>query len=130
MKLIIKSRQDYGTFTEEHDEVFECTKKELDEGIIVEFENGNILITDKKIIYSRGENEMRIEEGRITECDFNTEHGLMVLDIEGLSVEKTGDVTGTLVKAQYKIKIGGVEPYTNEIEIIVEQKLKVTGFLE
>ncbi len=120
MKLIIKSRQDYGTFTEEHDEVFECTKKELDEGIIVEFENGNILITDKKIIYSRGENEMRIEEGIITECDFNTEHGLMVLDIEGLSVEKTGDVTGTLVKAQYKIKIGGVEPYTNEIEIIVE----------
>ena len=120
MKLIIKSRQDYGTFTEEHDEVFECTKKELDEGIIIEFENGNILITDKKIIYSRGENEMRIEEGIITECDFNTEHGLMVLDIEVLSVEKTGDVTGTLVKAQYKIKIGGVEPYTNEIEIIVE----------
>lgn len=120
MKLIIKSKQDYGTFKEEHDEVFECTKKELDEGIIVEFENGSILITDKKIIYSRGENEMKIEEGIITECDFNTEHGLMVLDIEGLSVEKTGDITGTLVKAQYKIKIGGVEPYTNEIEIIVE----------
>lgn len=120
MRLIIKSRQDYGTFTEEHDEVFECTKKELDEGIIIEFENGNIQITDKKIIYSRGENEMRIEEGIITECDFNTEHGLMVLDIEGLSVEKTGNITGTLVKAKYKIKIGGVEPYTNEIEIIVE----------
>ena len=54
MKLIIKSKQDYGTHTEEYDEVFECTKKELDDGIIIEFENGNILLTDKKIKFTRG----------------------------------------------------------------------------
>lgn len=120
MKLIIKSKQDYGTHTEEYDEVFECTKKELDDGIIIEFENGNILLTDKKIKYTRGENEMKIEEGIITECDFNTEHGMIVLDIEGLSVEKTAESFGTLAKAKYKIKIVGVEPYTNEIEIVVE----------
>lgn len=120
MKLIIKSKQDYGTHTEEYDEVFECTKKELDDGIIIEFENGNILLTDKKIKYTRGENEMKIEEGIITECDFNTEHGMIVLDIEGLSVEKTAESFGILAKAKYKIKIVGVEPYTNEIEIVVE----------
>lgn len=120
MKLTIKSKQDYGTHVEEYNEVFECEKKELGESTVLDFENGSILISEKKIVYIRGENKMEIEEGMTTECDFNTERGMIVLDVEGLQVEKMNNKVGTIAKAKYKILIVGVEPYTNEIEIVIE----------
>lgn len=120
MKLIIKSKQDYGTHIDEFEETFECTREKVAGGLILNFDSGNIIISDKKITYKRGENEMNIEEGIVTECDFNTEYGMMVLDVEGKGVEITGNMIGLIARANYLIKIVGVEPYKSEIEIVLE----------
>lgn len=127
MKLIIKSKQDYTTHIEEYKEEFECTTA-LDEGRLeINFNDGIIIIEENKLTYKRGENKIIIEPNKTNECDYETENGMFVLDIEGISVENkmqeilTGNIHGTVSKATYKILITGVEPYTNIIEIIIEK---------
>lgn len=120
MKVIFKSKQDYGTHVDEFDEEFDCTIEEQGDGTLITFESGSILIEDKKVTRIYGENRIEIEEGKTTECDYETEQGILVMDIEGMSVERTNQDVGTLVKAKYKIIIKGIEPYTNELEIVIK----------
>ena len=124
MKLILKSKQYYGTHEEEIVEEFDCDVEKLsqldseNEIIKINFENGYIQIEDDKIIHERGENKLVIEKDNTYEVDYDTEHGMIVLDLTGLEVKKHLDSsTGLMASAKYEIKMTGVEPYINEIEI-------------
>ena len=121
MKLILKSKQDYGTYIDEFVEEFPCSVSKYDESLKIEFENGTITIEENKIIQQRGENKIIIEPNKVNECDYETEHGMFVLDIRGIEVNKTMKTTGSVAKAKYEILIVGVEPYINEIEILLEE---------
>ena len=126
MKLIIKSKQNYKTHVEEFTEVFECTIN-IEENILkINFDNGFIQIEDNKIAYERGENKIVIEPNKTNECDYETQYGMFVLDIKGLSVNKEIEdmnlldepsFSGLVAKAIYEIQMVGVETYENAIEI-------------
>lgn len=120
MKLIIKSKQDYGTHIDEFVEEFQCSVVKEENCLKIEFENGVITIEENKIIQERGENKIVIEPNKINECDYDTEHGMFVLDIRGIEVESWFVGQGTVAKAKYEILMVGIEPYINEIEIIIE----------
>jgi len=120
MKLVLKSKQDYGTHIDEFIEEFPCSVREECDALKIEFENGTITIEENKIIQERGENKIIIEPNKTNECDYETEQGMFVLDIRGIEVNKFAQAVGCVAKAVYDILIVGVEPYRNEIEIIVE----------
>ena len=46
MKLTIKSKQDYGTHSDEFNEEMECIKTELENSTLLTFQEGNIEIED------------------------------------------------------------------------------------
>ena len=119
MKLVLKSKQDYGTHSDEFTEEFDCSVSEENNNIKINFENGSILIEENKITHERGNNKMVIEPGKVHGCDYETENGMIVLDIKGLNVEKFSNELKTIAKAKYQIIIVGIEPYINEIEIMV-----------
>ena len=124
MKLILKSKQYYGTHEEEINEEFECLIERLSgengEIIKINFENGYIQVEENKIVHERGENKLIIEENNNYEVDYDTQNGLIVLDLKGLEVKKHKDrVDGLIASAKYEISIVGVEPYINEMEIYV-----------
>ena len=120
MKLILKSKQFYGTHEEEIEEEFECTVDDNDEVIKINFENGYIQIEEEKIIHERGENKLVIEKDHVYEVDYDTAEGMIVLDLKGLEVKKHGNKTGLVASAKYEISMVGVEPYINEIEVYLE----------
>lgn len=129
MTLIIKSTQNYGTHIEEFKEEFECSVEKKENMLKINFENGLIKLEENKITYERNENKIIIEPNKTNECDYDTEHGMFVLDIKGISVEnyyfnnaKDDEikVCGTIAKAKYEIQIVGVEPYENIIEIAIK----------
>lgn len=128
MKVIIKSKQNYGTNIEEYTEEFNCELEKAEESLKIKFENGFIQIAENKLTYERGENKIIIEPDKTNECDFETEYGMFVLDIKCLFFENSikdynniveNDLLGTLIKAKYEIQMVGVEPYENNIEIIL-----------
>ena len=127
MKLIIKSKQDYGTNIEEYTEEFDCKVEPSENELKIEFENGFIQIEENKLTYERGENKIIIEPNKTNECDFETEYGMFVLDIKCISFEnlireyniEENKSMGTILKARYEIQMVGVEPYQNNIEIIL-----------
>lgn len=121
MNLILKSKQDYGTHFDEFNEKFPCSVRTEEEKLIIEFENSLIIIEKNKIIQQRGENKIIIEPNKVNECDYETEHGMFVLDIRGLDVKTSFKENGCIAKARYEILIVGVEPYINEIEILIEE---------
>ncbi len=121
MKVLLKSKQNYGTHEEEINEEFECVveKIETENGEVVKitFENGYIQIEDDRIIHERGENKLIIEPNNTYEVDYDTENGTIVLDLNGIEVNRFDVNDGLIAKAKYEIKIVGVEPYSNELEI-------------
>ena len=117
MKLVLKSKQFYGTHEEEIEESFECTVDNNDDAIKIYFENGFIQIEEDKIIHERGENKLIIEKDNTYEVDYDTAHGMIVLDLTGMEVKKHSNTTGIVGSAKYEIKMVGVEPYINEIEV-------------
>ena len=126
MKLIIKSKQNYGTHTEAYDEEFECTTENNENSLRISFDNGFIQIEKEKIVYERNENKIVIEPGKTNECDYETEHGIFVLDIKGLEikcsieeVKKLNNEEKKVAEARYEIQMVGVEPYENYIEIVL-----------
>ncbi len=121
MKLILKSKQYYGTHEEEIEEEFECTVDKDDDIIKINFENGYIQIEEEKIIHERGENKLVIEKDNTYEVDYDTAQGMIVLDLKGLEVKKHHNVTGLIGSAKYEISMVGIEPYINEIEIYIEE---------
>ena len=120
MKLILKSKQYYGTHVEEINEEFECKVDNDDDIIKIIFENGFIQIEEEKIIHERGENKLIIEKDNTYEVDYDTANGMIVLDLKGLEVNKTKNKSGLIASAKYEISMVGVEPYINEIEIYLE----------
>ena len=117
MKLILKSKQYYGTHEETIEEEFECTINNQDDIIKINFENGYIQIEEEKIIHERGENKLVIEKDNTYEVDYDTANGMIVLDLRGIEVKKHENTTGLIASAKYEISMVGVEPYLNEIEI-------------
>ena len=129
MKLIINSKQDYGTNVEEYTEEFDCSVETVNNVLKIEFENGFIQIEENKLTYERGENKIIIEPNKTNECDFETQYGMFVLDIKCISFENLikeynniveNLLSGTILKAKYEIQMVGVEPYENNIEIILK----------
>lgn len=127
MKLIIQAKQNYGTHTEAYDEEFECVVKNEENRLKISFDNGFIQIEENKITYERNENKIVIEPGKINECDYETEHGMFVLDIKGLEIENfledlenTKELEKLIARARYEIQMVGVQPYENNIEIILK----------
>lgn len=124
MKLTLKSKQHYGTNTEEINEEFECeVEKTIDDNnkevIKINFENGYIQIEEEKIIHERGENKLVIEKDNTYEVDYDTAHGMIVLDLTGIEIVKYENLTGLIASAKYEIKMVGIEPYLNEIEVYI-----------
>ena len=126
MKLRIRSQQNYGTHTEAYEEEFECSTEREENRLKITFDDGFIQIEENKITYERNENKIVIESGKTNECDYETEHGMFVLDIKGLLVESFLEDLESLVKleklvakARYEIQMVGVEPYENNIEIVL-----------
>ncbi len=117
MKVLLKSKQYYGTHEEEIFEEFECSVTNTNELIKIEFENGYIQIEDGKMIHERGENKFVVEEGKDSEVDYDTERGLIVLDLKGIEVIKEDTNIGLVGHAKYEISVKGIEPYVNEILI-------------
>ncbi len=117
MKLILKSKQNYGTHEEEINEEFECTVDNDDDMIKISFENGFIQIEEDKIIHERGENKLVIEKDNTYEVDYDTANGMIVLDLTGIEVKKHDNTTGLIASAKYEIKMVGVDPYINEVEV-------------
>ena len=122
MKLTLKSKQHYGTHIEEINEEFECVVEKIlsndnEEITKINFENGYIQIENEKIIHERGENKLIIEKDNTYEVDYDTTHGMIVLDLTGVEVVKHENEIGLIASAKYEIKMVGVEPYLNEIEI-------------
>ena len=119
MKLIIKSKQDYGTHIEEYKEDFSCTLKEENEKIIVEFSQGKITIEKNRIIQERNNNKIIIEAGKTYECDYVTEYGKLTLKIKGLNIEQEKRTNEFYAKAKYEIFMKSVAPYVNEVALRV-----------
>ena len=119
MKLLLKSKQYYGTHEESIEEEFECTLDEQDDVIKINFENGYIQIEEDKIIHERGENKLVIEKDNTYEVDYDTANGMIVLDLTGVEVKRHGNIEGLIASAKYEIKMVGIEPYMNEIEIYI-----------
>lgn len=117
MQLKLKSKQYYGTHEEEIEELFECALEDNEGVLKIFFENGFIQIEDNKIIHERGENKFIIENDNTYEVDYDTEQGMIVLDLKGLEVKKYETTTGLVASAKYEISMVGIEPYLNEIEI-------------
>lgn len=130
MKIIIKSKQDYKTYTEEYTEEFECSVEENDNIITINFENGSIQIEENKIIYERNENKIIIEAGKTIPCDYETQYGMFVLDIKGLevnklvenviSIENSNEIM-VIANSKYEIQMVGIESYENQIEISISK---------
>lgn len=121
MKLLLKSKQYYGTHEEEISEEFECTVDDQDDVIKINFENGYIQIEEDKIIHERGENKLVIEKDKVYEVDYDTANGMIVLDLTGKEVKKNKTKSGLIASAKYEIKMVGIEPYINEIEIYLSK---------
>jgi len=126
MKLILNSKQNYGTHIEEYTEEFNCSVEKNGNIIKIDFDDGTILIEENKIIYKRNENKIIIEPGKTNECDYETEHGMFVLDIKGISIEISNETqeeieAGKIATAVYEIQIVGVTPYENTIEITLKE---------
>lgn len=124
MKLLLKSKQYYGTHEDEINEEFDCTIEKLpnpnggEDITKINFENGYIQIEENKIIHERGENKLIIEKDNNYEVDYDTEHGMIVLDLKGIEVKKYKDrKDGLIASAKYEIRIVGIEPYINEMDI-------------
>jgi len=117
MKLTLKSIQDYKTHKEEYKEEFECKVAKTKNQMKIEFQDGYIIIEENKVIRRTKDNEIIIEIGKNTEIDYDTPNGIIVLDIFGLEMEKDFENTKCVAKIKYEIKIVGVEPYTNELQI-------------
>ena len=115
MKVEIKSKQNYGTYTEETSETFECEKRVENDRVEIWNENIHILIEENKIIQTRNSNEIVVEVGRTNLCRYKTEQGSFEMEITGISI----DMQENLTRASYQIKISGALSYTNEIEIIM-----------
>lgn len=124
MKLIIKSKQNYGTHIDEYVEEFECSVEENENELKINFEEGFIKLEENKMVYERGENKIVIEPDKINECDYETPYGMFVLDIKGISLENyyinKKEVYGTMATVKYEIQMVGVESYENNIEIVIE----------
>ncbi len=125
MKLLLKSKQHYGTHIDEINEEFECkvenTLSESNEEVIkIYFENGFIQIEENRVIHERGENKLIIEKDNTYEVDYDTANGMIVLDLKGMEINKTNNTTGLIGYAKYEIQIKGIEPYVNEIEIYLQ----------
>jgi len=129
MKIIINSKQDYGTHVDEFTEEFECSVEHNNNILIISFEGGHIKLEENKMIYERNENKIIIQPDVVTECDYETEYGTFVLDIKGLSLENLylankdrlgTPVLGTIAIARYQIHMVGVEPYENIVEIMIK----------
>ena len=120
MKLIINSKQDYGTHVDEFDEEMECIKTEMENSTLLTFQEGNIEIEDDRITYIRGENVMEIVKGEITDFEMNTKEGSINMQIEGISVERNKQEKGVLAKTKYKLIINENAFYTNELELYYE----------
>ena len=119
MKVLLKSKQYYGTHEEEISEEFECILTKTDNTIRVDFENGYIQFEDNKMVHERGENKFIVEVDKETEVDYDTQRGLIVLDLKGIEVIMN-DVEIVLIgSAKYEISIKGIEPYVNEISVYV-----------
>lgn len=123
MKVLLKSKQYYGTHEEEVSEEFECTLTKTDDYIRVDFENGYIQFEENKMTHERGENKFLVEVGKDTEVDYDTERGLIVLDLKGLEVIMGDKENGLIGSAKYEINIKGVEPYINEISVYIVEQL-------
>lgn len=120
MKLILNSKQNYGTHVEEYSEEFSCSVEKNENLLKISFDDGTILIEENKIIYERNENKIVIEPGKTNECDYETEHGMFVLDIKGIKLETFKEnPIGKIATAVYEIQIVGVTPYENTIEITI-----------
>ncbi len=120
MKLTIKSKQDYGTHVDEFDEVLECVKNEFENSTLLTFQDGNIEIEDKRIVYIRGENEMEIAEGEVTDFYMETKMGVIKMKIEGVEVERNKVEIGRLARTKYKLLLESGDFYTNELELYYE----------
>ncbi len=119
MKVLLKSKQYYGTHEEEISEEFECVVTNTDEIIRIEFENGYIQIENGKMVHERGENKFVVEAGKESEVDYDTQRGLLVLDLKGVEVVKEKEEVGLVGHAKYEISVKGIEPYINEILIYI-----------
>lgn len=127
MKIIIKSYYNYnysGEFNspDQFDDYLEeelnnATIIQNDNQIKIEHEQGYILIEENKITQKRNDNLMVIEAGTTTICKYKTEHGIIDLTIDGLSVERY-DEGEIISRAIYLMNANGAEPYKVEIEII------------
>ena len=71
------------------------------------------------MIHERGENKFYVEEGKESEVDYDTERGLLVLDLKGIEVVKEDVQVGLVGRAKYEISVKGIEPYINEILIYI-----------
>ena len=120
MKLIIKSKQDYGTHVDEFNEEMECIKTELENSTLLTFQEGNIEIEDDRITYIRGENVMEITRGEVTDFEMVTKEGTINMQIEGIIVERNKKETGVLAKTKYKLIVSEDAFYTNELELYYE----------
>jgi hypothetical protein len=120
MKLIIKSKQDYGTHVDEFNEEMECVKTELEKSTLLTFQEGNIEIEDDRITYIRGENVMEIVRNEVTDFEMITQEGVLTMQIEGLIVERNKKDIGVLAKTEYKLIINQNSSYTNELELYYE----------
>ena len=126
MKVLLKSRQYYGTHEEEIVEEFDCTLEKIPQSdskkdiIKINFENGFIQIEKDKITHERGNNKLIIEKDNTYEVDYETENGMIVLDLVGLSVTRHDNDTGLIASARYEIKMVGVDSYINEIEVYIK----------
>lgn len=121
MRVVMKSMQDFGTHTDESEEKDECVLSRIGESLLITFQNGNIQLEGKKITYIRGNNMMEIEEGKMTEFEYETEEGVFTLNIAADSVECFDVKEGIVAKTKYKVLVPGCEPYTNELEITLEE---------
>jgi hypothetical protein len=122
MKVVLKSKQYYGTHEDEVSEEFECTVTNTEDVIKVEFEEGYIQIENGKMVHERGENKFIVEEDKDSEVDYDTKRGLIVLDLHGIEVKKYDTSVGLVGSAKYRISVTGIEPYLNEIDIIIKEE--------
>ena len=120
MKLTMKSKQDYGTHSDEFNEEMECIKTELENSTLLTFQEGNIEIEDDRITYIRGENVMEIVRGEVTDFEMITQDGSINMQIEGVIVERNRKENGLLARTKYKLIINEDSFYTNELELYYE----------
>ena len=121
MQILLQSSQNYQTHTEAIEERIEAlVSRDTGETKII-WPEGKIIIEENRIYQTRNSNQMLIEVGKTHYSIYQTGHSNMKIATTGISIHRPQEGS-LLAEAAYNIQIENLEPYKNELKIMIVEK--------